>query len=238
MEKIAVTIEDTLKSIFESKTVNELCKFLDVPYLHTTAEISDTTIFVSNRIDKNRLNSVFARKLNRIFYQTCCKELYAAIKRPDLIHASSKGWNNMINDPLQGPLCILEEVYALREKLSAQLGVNLNGDLTLVMPTASYYSLKAKAWLSISALEMLHEKFPDLKVIHLPEFNYIPNFVAMLVYDDSDFGDAGYWAMKEQAAKWACVEIKERETVKYQVYIPEVKLIIAKPKQIAVLTTP
>lgn len=245
MDKISITVDTKLSSIFQIKTtgaINTLLNFHDkklveIPCFHQLHEINPTQIVISNHIDKDLHYSIFKRKLNHIFYQTCCKELYDAIQRTDIIQAASKGWNNVLNDPQQGPLGILEEVYVLREKMSAQLGFNLNGNITLVVPTASYYYLMTKAWFSISALEMMHEILPNLevKVVHLPEFNYIPNFVAMLVYDDKDLGAAGYWAMNEHNTIWNSAEDPAHQSTNYQVCIPEVKLVLVKPKQIAVL---
>lgn len=248
MGKIPIHVDAQLSSIFPDKTFNDLCTILkDCGKEQLIEDIKFASFQELKTIEKDLPKSVnekyrdfiLSRTAEQEFYQACCNELCSTLKKKekDFLYVSSKGWSNKINYQQKGSIYIFEEVYALREKLSAQLEVNLNGKLTLVVPTANYPYLIAKTALGISALEMIHEILPDLKVVHLPELKDLSGIFALLIYNGGEFDSSGYWVTNEQYAEYSSMKDIEHGTIQYFVTSPDVKLFIPNPKQIAVLKT-
>lgn len=246
MAKIPIHVDAQLSSIFPDKTFNDLCTILkdcgkeqlseDIKFA-SFQELKTIKKDLPKYINENYRDFILSRTAESAFYQVCCNELCATIKKGGFLDVYSKGWSNKINNPQQGPIGIFEEVCALREKLSAQLEVNLNGKLTLVVPTANYPYLMAKTALGISALEMIHEILPDLKIVHLPELKDLSGIFALLIYNGGEFDSTGYWVTNEQYAEYSSMKDIEHGTIQYFVTSPDVKLFIPNPKQIAVLKT-
>lgn len=248
MAQIPIHFDAQLSSIFPDKTFNDLCTILkdcgkeqlikDIK-LASFQELKSIEKDLPKRVNEKYRDFILSRTAEQAFYQACCNELCSTLQKEEenFLYLFSKGWSNKINDQQKGSIDIFEEVYALREKLSAQLGVNLNDKLTLVVPTANFPYLMAKTGIGISALEMIHEILPDLKVVHLPELKDLSGIFALLIYNVDEFDSTGYWVTNEQYAECNSMPDPEHGTIQYFVTRPDVKLFISNPKQIAILKT-
>ena len=149
-------------------------------------------------------------------------------------------WLDKLTIPtaIPGSLAIVNDVMTLARALSNTLQENLDiisHNLTLALPTSYHPYLTVKTESFPSAWEMLKSTFHDLKLWLIPELQRANNATtAVLFYHGAGFGSAGYFVL-EQTPYFTPTDLA-RSPIPNTLTIPNHKLIITNPKQIAILT--
>ena len=137
-----------------------------------------------------------------------------------------------------GPAYIYGDVHRLMLAQSEKMGASL-GDvvryMTLVIPAQLIPFFTAKKGIFISAYEMLKVAFPELKIITLPDLIKDKEQFALLLCDDPAYGKPGYLVLHDGQPIRAFDPDDRITAIKYDLAVPEHKLVITNPEQIAVL---
>ena len=136
-----------------------------------------------------------------------------------------------------GPAYIYGDVYQLMLAQSEKMGASLSDVvryMTLVLPALVIPSFTAKNGGFSSAYDMLKVAFPELKIITLPELDQDKEQFALLLCDDPTYGKPGYLVLRDDHPI-TVLKPKDSNTTEYHLAIPEHKLVITNPEQIAVL---
>lgn len=137
-----------------------------------------------------------------------------------------------------GTKFIYNDVYLLMLAQSKKMGVNLSNivnHMTLVIPTQVIPYFTAKSGSLRSAYDMLKVAFPELKIITLPDLIKDKEQCALLLCDDPAYGKPGYLVLRDGQSIKAFDPDERITAVKYNLAIPQHKLVITNPEQIAVL---
>lgn len=137
-----------------------------------------------------------------------------------------------------GATFIYNDVYRLMLAQSEKMGVNLSNivnHMTLVIPTQVIPYFTAKSGGLSSAYDMLKVAFPELKIITLPDLIKDKEQFALLLCDDPAYGKPGYLVLHDGQSIKAFKPEDCITTIKYNLAIPQHKLVITNPEQIAVL---
>lgn len=146
------------------------------------------------------------------------------------------------------PIRIYQEIINLKELISQQTGENVdNESFTLAIPPSHYGYLMAKNDIGISAFELLKGSIRDIKIVFIPELNNGDIGTAVLIAESHIYGKAGYFTWDNPKGADP-IEFGINETVAYltsqgranngesfRVDIPNYRLVITNPEQIAVL---
>ena len=135
-----------------------------------------------------------------------------------------------------GPVCIYGDVCHLMLAQSEKMGASLSDIvryMTLVIPAQVIPFFTAKKSVFISAYDMLKVAFPELKIITLPELDQ--KQCALLLCDDPAYGKPGYLVLHDGQPIRAFEPDDLITAIKYDLAVPEHKLVITNPEQIAVL---
>ena len=146
------------------------------------------------------------------------------------------------------PIRIYQEIINLKELISQQTGENVdNENFTLAIPPSHYGYLMAKNDIGISAFELLKGSIRDIKIVFIPELNNGDIGTAVLIAESHIYGKAGYFTWDNPKGADP-IEFGINETVAYltsqgranngesfRVDIPNYRLVITNPEQIAVL---
>lgn len=147
-----------------------------------------------------------------------------------------------------GPVCIYQELIDLKNSISQETGETLDSDrFTLVIPPSHYGYLVAKNDVGVSALELLNRNIPDIHIAIVPELNDGNISTAVLIAESRVYGKAGYFTWDNPKAADP-IEFSINDTVAYltsqgranngesfRIDIPNYRLVITNPEQIAVL---
>lgn len=150
-----------------------------------------------------------------------------------------------------GPVRIHQELIDLKNSISQQTGENVdNESFTLAIPPSHYGYLMAKNDAGISAFELLQGSIRDINIAIVPELNDGNISTAVLIAESHVYGKAGYftWDNPDNPNDARLIEFGINETVAYltsqscanndesfRVNIPNYRLVITNPEQIAVL---
>lgn len=137
-----------------------------------------------------------------------------------------------------GPAYIYGDVYGLMLAQSKKMGVGLSAIvryMTLVIPAEVVPYFTANNGGLSSAYDMLKVAFPELKIITLPDLIKDKEQFALLLCDDPAYGKPGYLVLRDGQPIKAFDPDESITDVKYELAIPEHKLVITNPEQIAVL---
>ena len=137
-----------------------------------------------------------------------------------------------------GPVCIYGDVCHLMLAQSEKMGASLSDIvryMTLVLPAQVIPFFTAKKGIFISAYEMLKVAFPELKIITLPDLIKDKEQFALLLCDDPAYGKPGYLVLHDGQPIRAFDPDDRITAIKYDLAVPEHKLVITNPEQIAVL---
>lgn len=146
-------------------------------------------------------------------------------------------WDYKITLPL-GTVSIYSDVFRLMLAQSEKMGACLSDvvrHMTLAVPAQAISSLMAKQSIFSSAYDMLKVAFPELKIITLPELTQDKEQFALLLCDDPAYGKPGYLVLRDGQPIKAFDPDERITAVKYELSIPDHKLVITNPEQIAVL---
>lgn len=146
-------------------------------------------------------------------------------------------WAYKVTLPM-GQLSMYGDVYRLILTQSEKMGASLSDvarHMTLFVPPLALSSLLAKQIPLSSAYDMLKIAFPELKIIVLPELDQAKEQFAFLVCDDAAYGKPGYLVLKDGNPIKAFDPDDRITAIKYELAVPEHKLVITNPEQIAVL---
>ncbi len=137
-----------------------------------------------------------------------------------------------------GPAYIYGDVYQLMLAQSEKMGASLSDVvryMTLVLPALVIPFFTAKNGGFSSAYDMLKVAFPELKIITLPELDQDNKQFALLLCDDPAYGKPGYLVLRDGQPIRAFDPDDLITAIKYDLAVPEHKLVITTPEQIAVL---
>lgn len=137
-----------------------------------------------------------------------------------------------------GPAYIYGDVYQLMLAQSEKMGASLSDVvryMTLVLPALVIPFFTAKNGGFSSAYDMLKVAFPELKIITLPELDQDNKQFALLLCDDPAYGKPGYLVLRDGQPIKAFDPDDRITAIKYDLAVPEHKLVITNPEQIAVL---
>ena len=137
-----------------------------------------------------------------------------------------------------GSALIYDDVRQLMLSQSKKMGVCLNDVvryMTLVIPAQVIPFFTANKGIFSSAYDMLKFAFPELKIITIPELAKDKKQFALLLCDDPAYGKPGYLVLRDGQPIKAFKPEDCITTIKYNLAIPQHKLVITNPEQIAVL---
>ncbi len=151
-------------------------------------------------------------------------------------------WSDKVQYPPLGSAAIYRDLTLLCAKLHTQMGergekgeilTHSSNHLTLVVPDTHIPFLLAKTGAGESALTMIKILLPELKLLAVPKLESKQGPCALLLCTSDVFGPVGYTVVEKPAG---LVELQRIEENRCKLYIPEHKLVIVNPEQMAVLT--
>ena len=149
-----------------------------------------------------------------------------------IVSGCCKKWKHKTS--VDGQASIFSDTYQLLTKLCIQNNESLNcisDQITLVVSASIMPCLIAKAN-GISAWDMLKTACPDIKLLVIPTLTSQHGECAVLVYNSNAFGPAGYTEIKGNIK---FVPYDDTDDT-FELSVPQHKLTIINPEQIAVLT--
>ena len=148
-----------------------------------------------------------------------------------------------------GPVRIHQELIDLKNSISQQTGENVdNESFTLAIPPSHYGYLMAKNEVGVSALELLKANLGEINICLIPELNNDNRTFALLIAKSYIYGNAGYFTWdhykgheyREFAPNtteaYLTSQGRTNKGESFRVDIPNYRLVITNPEQIAVLT--
>lgn len=146
-------------------------------------------------------------------------------------------WADKIQALPQGSAALYHDLTLLYAQLRAQMGVSLthrSNHLTLVVPADQLPYLQTKTSCYESALSLFQEFVPEVEIVTVPRLNDQQSQPCVLLLCTSEVcGPVGYTVLEQQ------VRLKQTELsegYRFQLIIPEHRLVIVNPEQLAVLT--
>lgn len=192
-------------------------------------------------------------KVNLLINNAISKCLASTLASSIQSDQNSSNWSCLLSAKksdrqILGPVHIYQEIINLKNIISQKTGETLDStSLTLLLPPSHFGYLMAKKDVGVSAFELLKGGLRDINIGLIPDLNNGDIGTAVLIAESHIYGKAGYFTWDNpKGADPIEFDINETEAYltsqgranngeSFRVDIPNYRLVITNPEQIAVL---
>lgn len=243
---VSIQPDDNLQQLSEFDSVTHK----STEFTYSTKQALSTKIETDPFI-KQKIHAL----VNNAIYKDLTKTIATNIKRDENIFEKSvSSWSFLLSQKDSksqnlGHVSISQEIIYLKDVISQQTGETLGFDsLTLAIPPSHFGYLMAKNEVGVSALELLKANLGEINICLIPELNNDNRTFALLIAKSYIYGNAGYFTWdhykgheyREFAPNtteaYLTSQGRTNKGESFRVDIPNYRLVITNPEQIAVLT--